>query len=213
MNGSSSNSRAHGYGLKWRLAIIIAIIVVMGGIVLIVARGITAPQQVSGATEPCASPLVERSRPPASKQPATLLTAEDHLALGDCERALAAYSRAIELKPDLAEAYNNRAYTYMAKRDYAMALPDLDKAIQLRPNYVNALMNRGDIYNYYYQIDYDRAVADYDRVLAIDSDAARHSSVCGHRLLAMNHGWNPGVFVEVLTRGVHAGCPLASPAY
>jgi tetratricopeptide (TPR) repeat protein len=56
-----------------------------------------------------------------------------------------------------AEAYNNRAYTYMTIRDYADALPDLDQATALRPTYVNALMNRGDIYNFYYQIDRARA--------------------------------------------------------
>ena len=50
----------------------------------------------------------------------------------------------------------------MVKKEYAPALADLDRAIQIRPNYVNALMNRGDIYSYYYSIDYGRAVADYD---------------------------------------------------
>jgi hypothetical protein len=40
---------------------------------------------------------------------------------------------------------------------YADALPALDRAIALRPTYVNALMNRGDIYNFYYQIDRARA--------------------------------------------------------
>ena len=83
------------------------------------------------------------------------------------------------------------------------ALPDLDQAIALRPNYVNALMNRGDIYNYYYDIDYDKAVADYDRVLALDPE---HTSVCGHRLLAQNHGWSLGVLAMIAVQGPAAGC-------
>jgi tetratricopeptide (TPR) repeat protein len=142
------------------------------------------------------------------------VTAQDYLAQGDldyergyCDEAIADYTHAIDLDPDFAEAYNNRAYIYMVKKDYAAALPDLDRALELRPNYVNALMNRGDIYNYYYAIDYDRAVADYDLVLSIDPNAADHTSVCGHRLLALNHGWNPNVLASVLTNGVTAGCP------
>ena len=160
------------------------------------------------------------AQPVASAATAALASAQEYLARGDdafdqgdCERAIAAYSRAIELKPVFADAYNNRAYAYMAQRDYARALADLDKAIQIRPEYVNALMNRGDIHNYYYQIDYDRAVADYDRVLALDAQAAGHTSVCGHRMLAIHHGWGPGVLVDMLTGGVRAGCPATSPGY
>lgn len=157
---------------------------------------------------------------PVSIPPAALASAQDYLAQGDydfergdCERAITDYGRAIALNPAFAEAYNNRAYAYMARQDYARALPDLDTALQIRPEYVNALMNRGDIHNYYYQIDYERAVADYDRVLALDPRAPGHTSVCGHRMLAVHHGWDPGVFVEVLTRGPAAGCPGVSPGY
>jgi hypothetical protein len=53
-------------------------------------------------------------------------------------------------------------------------------------------MNSGDIYNYYYPIDYDKAVADYDRVLKINP---AHTRVCGHRLLALHHGWDAGVVI------------------
>ena len=146
--------------------------------------------------------------------PDSLNTAADYLAQGDYEswvgnydKAIAAYTRAIELDPKLAQAYNNRAYAYMSQQQYALALSDLNRALVLRPDYVNALMNRGDIYNYYYAIDYERAVRDYDRVLAIDPEAPQHTSVCGHRMLALHHGWSPGVLVEVLTRGAKAGCP------
>ena len=127
--------------------------------------------------------------------PAAPQSAQDWFALGDydydrgnCDKAIADYGRAIALKPDFAEAYNNRGYTEMLLKDYAAALPDLDHAIQLRPNYLNALMNRGDIYNFYYQIDYTSAIADYDRVLALGAQAYEHTSLCGHRALALNRG-------------------------
>ena len=122
---------------------------------------------------------------------------------GNCAGAIAAYTRAVELDPESAEAYNNRAYTYMAQGDYARALPDLDIALELRPDYVNALMNRGDLHNYYYDIDYAKAIADYDRVLALPHD---RTSVCGHRLLAQHHGWDLGVLAAVALQGVNVGC-------
>ena len=149
--------------------------------------------------------------------PAAPASATDYLALGDyeyergeCDRAVAAYTRALELNPVYAEAYNNRAYVRMRQQEYAAALPDLDRAIALRPTYVNALMNRGDIHNYY-AIDRRRAVADYDRVLALGPAARRGTSVCGHRMLALNNGWGPRIFFWLAIQGTEAGC-LPGPA-
>jgi tetratricopeptide (TPR) repeat protein len=78
---------------------------------------------------------------------------------GACVQAIEDYTRAMNLDPVLVAAYNNRAYTHIRQQDYPAALPDLDHAIALRPEYVNALMNRGDIYNYYFDIDRKRAAA------------------------------------------------------
>ena len=152
------------------------------------------------------------AHPVATVQPFTPLpalnSAAESLARGDVTfdrgkygQALADYSRAIELKPDFAEAYNNRAYTYMTIEDYARALPDLDQAISLRPTYANALMNRGDIYNFYYKVDRQRAIDDYDRVLAIDPTTASHTSVCGHRAIAINNGMTVGLYFKMALFG------------
>jgi tetratricopeptide (TPR) repeat protein len=149
-----------------------------------------------------------------SSPPVTLVTAQDFFEQGDydyeqgnCDKAIADYTQAINLNQKVAEAYNNRAYVYMVKKDYSAALSDLNQALELRPAYVNALMNRGDIYNYYYAINYKRAIADYDQVLQIDPHAAEHTSVCGHRLLALNHGWSLNVLEALLFQGSTAGCP------
>ncbi|HZQ08084.1 MAG TPA: tetratricopeptide repeat protein, partial [Anaerolineae bacterium] len=161
--------------------------------------------------------VIPQPAPTLSLQaPAALNTAQDYLAQGDYDferknyaQAIADYSQAIALDPDFAEAYNNRAYTYMTLENYALALPDLDRAIELRPNYVNALMNRGDIYNYYYQIDRARAVEDYDRVLAINPHVP---TLCGHRMLALHNGWNLTVYADILINGLDSGCKrTASP--
>jgi len=187
---------------KWR--IVLGVLgTVVGLFVLYVVLGIH-----NQPPAPCTASLV-----PVSQKPSAMVSAQDYFAQGDydyergaCDAAIADYTRAIALNPKFAEAYNNRAYTYMVQHNYAAALPDLNKAIELRPNYVNALMNRGDIYNYYYEINYDRAVADYDRILQIGGQE-RSTSVCGHRLLAQHHGWDLGVLVDVfITKGIEAGC-------
>ena len=65
---------------------------------------------------------------------------------------------------------------------------------------------RGDIYNYYYRIDRQRAIADYDRVIAQGPAAIRGTSVCGHRMLAYHDGWHVSVFLDLATGGTESGC-------
>ena len=129
--------------------------------------------------------------------PASLKTAMDFFLQGDydydtgnCTKAIAGYTKSIELNSKYPQAYNNRAYTYMRLRDYKSALPDLDKALALNPNYIQALMNRGDIHNYYYAIDRQSAIADYEKVIALGG--TNGTSVCGHLFLAEHDGWNLG---------------------
>jgi tetratricopeptide (TPR) repeat protein len=172
-----------------------------------------AADALGSAVASSPDPQCSEQRPATRTAPAQPVTADDWLAVGDfefdrgdCEAAVAAYGRALGVDPAYAAAYNNRAYARMRQRRYDLALPDLDRAIELRPDYVHALMNRGDIYNYYYAIDKPRAVADYDRVLALGPAARRGTSVCGHRMLAANGGWGPRIFLQLATHGTEAGC-------
>jgi len=114
---------------------------------------------------------------------------------GNCQLAVADYTKAIALNPKYAQAYNNRAYTNMRMRNYQDALPDLDKAIELDPTYFQALMNRGDIHNYYFAIDRQSAVTDYEKVISVVGPSGGSTNVCGHLLLAKHNGWNLGTFI------------------
>jgi tetratricopeptide (TPR) repeat protein len=128
-------------------------------------------------------------------------TAEEFLKLGDvafdggnCQEAVAVYTQALARNPDYAEAYNNRAYTYMRMQNYAPALQDLDQALRIRPDYLHALMNRGDIHNYYFEQDRNKAIEDYDHILRLGGQT-KEPSVCGHRAVAIyslpgHEGWN-----------------------
>lgn len=138
--------------------------------------------------------------------PTSFTTAGDYFNLGNydydignCVKAVADYTKAIDIQPNFAKAYNNRAYTYMRMQYYKKALSDLDKAIEINPNYVEALMNRGDIYNYYYAIDRKKAILDYNRVIALGVDKDQSKSVCGHKAMAQINNFVPLAIVKVIT--------------
>jgi tetratricopeptide (TPR) repeat protein len=61
---------------------------------------------------------------------------------GDYDRAIADYTKAIELDPKFARAYNNRGTVYGIKGDHDRAIADFAKAIGLDPKNANAYNNR-----------------------------------------------------------------------
>jgi tetratricopeptide (TPR) repeat protein len=50
---------------------------------------------------------------------------------GDIDRAIADYTKAIELNPTYAPAYNSRGHAYTRKGDYIRAVADVTKAGEL----------------------------------------------------------------------------------
>ena len=90
--------------------------------------------------------------------------------MGNNDQAIANYDQALQLKPDWAEAYNNRGLAYYNKGDYDDAIADYDQALQLKPDYAVAYNNRG--LAYYYKGNYDRAIADYDQAIKLKPDYA-----------------------------------------
>jgi tetratricopeptide (TPR) repeat protein len=95
---------------------------------------------------------------------------EDFSAVRDYDRAIADYTRAIELKPDLAEAYNDRGFAhYLKDGNYEQAIADYTRAIQLRTNYPKAYNNRGVAYmagGY----GSAKSVPDFDRAIELKPD-------------------------------------------
>jgi tetratricopeptide (TPR) repeat protein len=87
------------------------------------------------------------------------------------EAAIATFSKAIELRPDLAEPYNNRGAAYSHRGKYDQAIDDYDRAIKLDPNYTGAYNNRG--WTYYKQGDYEQAIADYHKAIELDPNYVR----------------------------------------
>ena len=90
--------------------------------------------------------------------------------LRQVDRAIKAYSHAIELNSNNTYTYSNRGVAYEHKGDFDSAIADYNKAIQLNPNYADAYFNRGMAYGA--KGDYDRAIVDYTKAVELKPDFA-----------------------------------------
>ena len=86
------------------------------------------------------------------------------------EKSIGHYTKAIILKPDLAEAYYNRGVAYNHKGDFDRAIDDSTQAIQLNPDYANAYCNRGVAYSS--KGDFDCAIDDYTQAIQLNPNSA-----------------------------------------
>ena len=70
------------------------------------------------------------------------------------------------INPRYVDAYDDRATFYADRGDLASAIADYDEALRVEPDNLPALINRGALFIRIRQ--YDRAIADLDKVLAGD---------------------------------------------
>jgi tetratricopeptide (TPR) repeat protein len=131
-------------------------------------------------------------------QPVTALSsldsAEAYLARGDqystikdYEHAIADYTQAIRLKPDLAEAYNNRGLAEALEWKDGMtdAIADYSQAIKLRPDYAYAYNNRGVAYMA--SGHPDEALRDFNYAIQFQPDFPQAYSNRGNAYLRKGH--------------------------
>ncbi len=95
---------------------------------------------------------------------------------GILQKAVKVFDRAIQLKPDYAEAYNNRGNALKDLGRAQEALDDYSKAIQLRPDYPEAYDNRGNTLRDLGRIQ--EALKDYDRAIQLKPD---YTEACYNR--------------------------------
>lgn len=162
---------------RWRLAAASALLV-WG-----VAAGILAVQSQT-AVPP--APSVASPRPGTGAE-FYLQRGENFAGLHEYDRAIADYNMAIQLKPDYAEAYNDRGFAYYLKGNGERAIADFTRAIELRPNYPKAFNSRGVVYmagGY----GTAKAVADFDRAIALKPDF-RYAYVNRANARLLRHPW------------------------
>ncbi len=85
---------------------------------------------------------------------------------GHYQRAVDAFTIAIETVPHDFEALNNRGFARIYTGDYDGAIADCTKAIRFNPGSAKAYNNRG--FAYIFQESYEAAIADFDRAIAIN---------------------------------------------
>ncbi|MGR3294282.1 MAG: tetratricopeptide repeat protein, partial [Candidatus Scalindua sp.] len=86
------------------------------------------------------------------------------------EAAVKSYNRAIELKPDYAEAYNNLGTTLQSLDRLDEAITSYRKAITIKPHYAEAHYNFGNALKE--QRKFDEALISYKRAVTIKPDYA-----------------------------------------
>ena len=161
-----------------------------------VAMGWVAVQ--SAIVVPAAKPAVAQAAADAERH---LTRGESLSADHDYDGAIAAYTLAIQLKPDYAEAYNDRGFAYYLKGQAEPAIADFTQAIALRPHYPKAYNSRGVVYMSH-GYGSAKAVADFDRAIALKPDFRyayinrANARLFSHPRLALNDFHHAGMYPE-----------------
>jgi tetratricopeptide (TPR) repeat protein len=126
--------------------------------------------KASKNTEPLADTLLDdtKNRSEAIKW---AMGAYDEYQKGNKEKAIELYSKAIELDPNYALAYNNRGAVYAGLNEHERAIQDYNNALDLDPNDPDLYHNRG--LSYGYLRDYERAIQDCNKALELDPKFVR----------------------------------------
>ena len=87
---------------------------------------------------------------------------------GRFEQAIASFDKAIELKPNFHDAWNNRGLALLNLERYEQAIASFDKAIELKPDFHCAWFNRGlALLNLE---RYEQAIASFDKAIELKPD-------------------------------------------
>jgi len=87
---------------------------------------------------------------------------------GEYDKAVIAFTKAIELDPELAIVYNNRGWAYIELGQYEQGIADCTKAIELDPELAIVYSNRGWAYIELGQ--YEQGIADCTKAIELDPD-------------------------------------------
>lgn len=129
-----------------------------------------------------ASDLIVRTLALDSKNPELILS-QGLLFSERCRYhdALASYNKAIELKPDYAEAWNNRGVALGHLKRYEEAFLSYQRSIELMPNNAEVWSNRGVMLRDLKR--YEEALASYERAIKVNP---KHAKSWSNRGVALN---------------------------
>jgi tetratricopeptide (TPR) repeat protein len=87
---------------------------------------------------------------------------------GDLDGAIKSYSKAVEIDPKFAVAFNLRGKAIAEKGDLVGSISDQTKAIRIQPKYADALMDRGILMRA--SGNFSGAISDFSRVIKLNKD-------------------------------------------
>jgi tetratricopeptide (TPR) repeat protein len=99
---------------------------------------------------------------------------------GKVDEAIAHYQRALEIKPDYAEAHNNLGNALLQKGSVDEAIAHYQRALQIKPDYAEAHYNLGEALLKKGSVD--EAIAHYQKALQIKPDYAEACYNLGNAL-------------------------------
>ena len=94
-----------------------------------------------------------------------LYSGSDYYNDGNFDAAISAYRRAIELKPDYAEAYNNIGTVFDYQGDFGAAIEMFEKTVYLNPDPAEAFYNMGVAHGD--KVDLDAAIVAYRKAIEL----------------------------------------------
>ncbi|MBY0526205.1 MAG: tetratricopeptide repeat protein [Gemmataceae bacterium] len=118
--------------------------------------------------EPGASPHL--SRPDAEKVVALVNRGMAYRQQGDYEHAIAAFTRALQIDPNLTAAHIKRGNVYSDRGDYDRAMADYTAALKLDPKMALAYLNRGLAHAK--KGEFDAVIADCTAAIDLDPKLA-----------------------------------------
>jgi tetratricopeptide (TPR) repeat protein len=135
-----------------------------------------------------------------------------HDMLDELDAALADFSRAIELDPDIAFSYAFRAGIYRQQANYDAALRDVNRAIELDPTEATYIYDRARIYAF--SGDTDNALTDYTQAieLAPPDSIELHLYFFNRGLLYSNRGDTDKALADY-TRAIEIKADYALPYF
>lgn len=118
------------------------------------------------------------------------------------------YTEAIRLKPDFAEAYNNRGLACDDKDDFNGAIKDYAEAIRLKPDFAIAYNNRGNALDMIG--DQQGAIKDYTEAIRLRPD---YAEAYYNRGIAHKNNGNINNAIKEFTEAIHLKADYADAYY
>lgn len=155
---------------------LITVLLLVIGIAIAALYGTAIVERLKSLLPPPTPPNFKLTpQPSPSVRPTPTVNADGYYKQGSAyitqkkwPEAIAAFTQAIELKPDYIDAYYNRGFAYTMTKQWQEAIADLTQYIQSKPGNLSAYYALGQAHNGLKQ--WDKAIADFTKYIQFNPD-------------------------------------------